>query len=179
MRFVVQNKFIPLTLVALSLSFASVSSAAVQECAMRKSAYDKASLDYTRADGQFTRLQQQVDSKAEQAAYKRSILEGNVEQAAANVKAAETSAIGQGVRCVLAPRGGCAGPTVNSIMIKISRAKALLKTQQGRLDAFNRAYNQQMTRLSQRVTQQDTLVKTKKATLDQKEVAYNTCMAAA
>ena len=173
------NKFIPLTLLALSLSLASVSHAAVQKCAMQKSAFDRASTDYTRADAQYTRLQQQVDGKAEQAAYRRSILEGNVAQADANVKAAETSAIGQGLGCLFAPRGGCVGPTVNSVMLKISRAKAILKNMQGRLDAFNRAYEQQMTRLSERVTQQQTLVNTKKATLDQKEAAYNTCMAAA
>jgi membrane protein required for beta-lactamase induction len=64
-------------------------------------------------------------------------------------------------------------------MLRISRAKAMLRTQQGRLDAFNKAYNQQMTRLSQRVTQQETVVNTKKDIRDQKEAAYNTCIAAA
>lgn len=173
-----QKKFISLTLIVLSISFASVSQAA-QKCSMQKSAFDRASNDYTRAESQYTRLEQQIDSKSEQAAYRRSILEGNVEQADANLKATQTSAIGQGFGCVLAPRPGCAGPTVTSVTFRISRAKAMLKTQQGRLDAFNRAYNQQMTRLSQRVTQQETVVNTKKATRDQKEAAYNTCMAAA
>lgn len=177
MRFVVQ-KYIPLSLIALSLSLASVSHAAVQKCSVQKTAFDKASNDYTRADSQFSRLQQQVDSKAEQAAYRRSILEGNVAQAEAGVTAAETSALGQGLGCLLAPRGGCIGPTVNSVALKLSRAKAMLKTQQGRLDAFNKAYDQQMTRLSQRVTAQETIVNTKKATLDQKEATYTTCMAA-
>ena len=174
-----QKKIIPLTLLALSLASASLSHAAVQKCVPQKQAFDRASADYTRTEGQYTRLQQQVDTREEQGAFRRSILEGNVAQAEANVKAAETSAIGQGLGCILAPRGGCVGPTVNSVMLRISRAKAMLKAQQGRLDAYNKAYAQQMTRLSQRVTQQETLVKTKKATLDQKEAAYNACMAAA
>ena len=174
-----QKKIIPLTLLALFLASASISHAAVQKCVVQKSAFDRASADYLRTEGQYTRLQQQVDGKAEAAAFRRSILEGNVTQAAANVKAAETSAVGQGLGCIFAPRAGCVGPTVNSVMLKISRAKAILKAQQGRLDAYNKAYEQQMTRLSQRVTQQETLVKAKKAILDQKEAAYNTCMAAA
>lgn len=177
-RFVVQNKFIPLTLIAFSISFAPVSQAA-QKCSTQKSAFDRASNDYTRAESQYMRLEQQMDSKSEQAIYRRSILEGNVDQAEANLKATRTSAVGQGLGCVLAPRPGCAGPTVNNVMFRISRAKAMLRTQQARLHAFNRAYKQQMTRLSQRVTQQETLVDTKKATLDQKEAAYNACMAAA
>ena len=177
-RFVVQKKFIPLTLIALSISFAPVSQAA-QKCSTQKSAFDRASNDYTRAESQYTRLEQQMDRKSEQAAYRRSTLEGNVDQADANLKATQTSAIGQGLGCALAPRPGCAGPTVNSVMVRISRAKAMLRTQQGRLDAFNRAYNQQMTRLSQRVTEQEAVVNTKKVTRDQKEAAYNTCMAAA
>jgi hypothetical protein len=177
-RFVVQKKFIPLTLIALSISFAPVSQAA-QKCSTQKSAFDRASNDYTRAESQYTRLEQQMDSKSEQAAYRRSILEGNVDQADANLKATQTSSIGQGLGCALAPRPGCVGPTVNSVMFRISRAKAMLRTQQGRLDAFNKAYNQQMTRLSQRVTQQETVVNTKKDIRDQKEAAYNTCMAAA
>lgn len=164
------------SVIALSLSFASVVHAQVK-CKTQKTAFDKASSDYSKTEATFARLQQQVDSKAEQADYRRAILEGNVAQAEANVKAAETSAIGQGLGCLLAPRGGCVGPTTNRVMQQISRAKAMLKAQQGRLDAFNKAYATQMTRLTQSVAKQEAVVKTKKATLDQKEADYNACMA--
>lgn len=159
-----------------SVAFTSQSHAQ-EKCKVQKVAFDKASSDYTKTEATFTRLQQQVDSKAEQADYRRAILEGNVAQADANVKAAESSAIGQGLGCIFAPRGGCLGQTANRIMQQISRAKAMLKAQQGRLDAFNKATATQMTRLSESVTKQEAIVTAKKTVLDQKEAAYNACMA--
>lgn len=163
--------------IALTFSFASLSHAAVK-CQPQKTAFDRATSDYTRTDAQLQRLQQQMDSKSEQADYRRSTLEGNVEQARANVKAAETGAIGQGLGCLLAPRPNCVGPTVNQVMQKIARAKAALKAAEGRLNAFNKATDTQMTRFSQRITTQQQLVATKKQAMDQREVAYNTCMGA-
>lgn len=168
--------FYHFTLVVLSFAFASVVHAA-EKCQVEKRAFDKASSDFTKTESLFTRLQQQVDSKAEQADYRRAILEGNVAQAEAQVKAAETSAIGQGLGCLFAPRGGCVGPTTNRIMQQISRAKAMVKAQQGRLDAFNKATATQMTRLSQSVTKQEAVVKAKKDILTQRETVYNACMA--
>lgn len=166
------------TFSAIAISLSAVSLVHAQEkCKSQKQAFDKASSDYTRSESQYTRLQQQSDSKAEQADYRRATLEGNVAQAEANLKAAQTSAIGQGLGCLFAPRGGCVGPTSNRVMQQIARAKAMVKSQQGRLDAFNKASATQMTRLSQSVTKQESVVKTKKDVLNQKEAAYNTCMA--
>jgi hypothetical protein len=54
----------------------------------------------------------------------------------------------------------------------------MLRAQEGRLAAFERAYQLQMTRLSERVTKQEALVKEKKLVMDTKESEYKTCMKA-
>jgi len=172
----VKRIFYNLSVIAISFAFAS-GVHAQDKCKAQKQAFDKASSDYTRTESLYTRLQQTADSKAEQAEYRRAILEGNVAQAQANLKAAETGAIGQGLGCLFAPRPSCIGPTANRVMQQIARAKAMVKAQQGRLDAFNKATATQMTRLSQSVTRQEEIVKAKKAILDQREAAYNACMA--
>ena len=164
-----------LSALALSLCFVSIAHAS-NACRVQKSAFDRANSDYTRTDAQYQNLQRQYDMKAEQAEYRRATLEGNVTQADANLKAAQTGAIGQGLGCLLAPRPTCLGPTVNQVAQRISRANAALKAARGRLDAFNRSTATQMTRLSQRITAQQELVNKKKAVLDQKEAAYNACM---
>lgn len=171
-----KRNFYVFSVVAISLSFASVVHAQ-EKCRQQRQAFDKASSDYTRSESLFSRLQQTSDSKAEQADYRRAILEGNVALAQANLKAAETGAIGQGLGCLFAPNPSCIGPTANRVAQQIARAKAMVKAQQGRLDAFNRATATQMTRLSQSVTRQEDIVKAKKSVLDQKEAAYSACMA--
>lgn len=168
--------FYNVSAVAITLAFTSVVHAQ-EKCRQQRIAFDKASTDYTRSESLFSRLQQTTDSKAEQAEYRRAILEGNVAQAQANLKAAETAAVGQGLGCLFAPNPSCIGPTANRVMQQIGRAKAMVKAQQGRLDAFNKATATQMTRLSQSVSRQEDIVRAKKAVLEQKEAAYSACMA--
>lgn len=161
---------------AFALSSATIGHAAAK-CSLEKTAFDRATVDYNRADQQFSRLQFQVDAKSEQGEYRRSILEANVETARGNLSAAQQGAIGQGLGCLLAPRPTCVGPTIGRVTQQIARAKAMLKAQEGRLNSYVRAFEQQMTRLSQRVTQQEAVVAQKKTVLDTKESAYQACMA--
>jgi hypothetical protein len=170
-----KTSFTLLCALALSISISTLGHAAAK-CALEKRAYDRAVVDYNRAEQQYTRLQFQVDTRSEQGEYRRAILEGNVETARGNLNAAQQGAIGQGLGCLLAPRPTCIGPTVNRVSQQIARAKAQLKAQDGRLNAFVRAHQTQMTRLSQRVTQQETLLRQKQSVLDSKESAYQACM---
>ena len=160
---------------AFAISSATIGQAAAK-CSVEKKAFDRATVDYNRADQQYTRLQFQVDTKSEQGEYRRSILEANVETARGNLTAAQQGAIGQGLGCLLAPRPTCIGPTVNRVTQQIARAKAMVKAQEGRLNSYVKAFEQQMTRLSQRVTQQETVLAQKKTVLDTKEAAYQACM---
>jgi hypothetical protein len=165
------------TLSVIAISCASASVVHAQDkCKPQRQAFDKAASDYTRTESLYTRLQQTVDSKSEQAEFRRAILEGNVAQAEGQLQAAKAGAIGQGLGCLFAPRPSCIGPTANRVAQQIARASANVKAQQGRLDAFNKATATQMTRLSQSVTRQETVVKAKKSVLDQREAAYNACL---
>lgn len=150
---------------------------AVSKCVAEKSAYDRAVVEYNRADQQYNRLQFQVDTTAQQGEYRRAILEGNVEAARGNLSAAQQVGLGQGFGCFFFPRWNCFGSAINRGTQQVARARANLRAQEGRLNAFVRAYGQQMTRLSQRVTEQETLVAQKKGALDVKETAYQACMA--
>ncbi|MEY4668682.1 MAG: hypothetical protein RL518_1381 [Pseudomonadota bacterium] len=151
---------------------------AAQQCAVQKSSYDRALADYNRAESQYNRLQNELDVRAEQGSYRRAMLEGNVEVARGNLAAANQSGFGQAVGCFFIPRFGCIGSTISRTTQQAARARAQLRAQEGRLNAFNRAYEQQMTRLSLRVAQQEEVVRQKKAILDSEEAEYEACLAA-
>jgi len=166
---------VPLCAFTILISSATVAHAAAK-CVVEKSAYDRATTDYNRADQQYTRLQAQVDAKYEQGENRRAILEGNVEVARGNLNAAQGGGLGQGFGCFLF-RPNCLGSTIARTTQQVARARGNLRAQEGRLNAFVRAYQQQMTRLSARVTEQEAIVSEKKAELDIKEAAYQACMA--
>jgi flagellar biosynthesis chaperone FliJ len=168
------------TLTALSSLFLAIASAtighAAGQCSLEKSAYDRAVTDYNRAEQQYQRLQQQMDTTATQGEYRIAILQGNVEVARGNLNAARGGSFGQGVSCFLFPRGNCLGSSINRAAQMIARANAQVRAQEGRLNAFVRAYNQQMTRLSQRVSQQEAVVAQKQDALDYQQAAYQNCL---
>ncbi len=161
---------------AIAISSSTTGNAATN-CTQQKRALDRATADYNRAEQQYYRLQFQVDIKSEQGAYRQAMLESNVETARANLMAAEQGGIGQGLGCFFATRAGCVGPTVNRVIQQIARAKAMVRSQEGRLNSYVRAYNQQMTRLSQRVAQQERIVARKRIELGMREKAYEACLA--
>ena len=165
-----------LSALVITTSIASLGHATTP-CVAEKSAYDRAVIDYNRTEQQYNRLQFQVDTTAQQGEYRRAILEGNVEAAQGNLSAAQQGGLGQGVGCFFFPRANCFGSAINRATQRVASARANVRAQEGRLNAFVRAYDQQMTRLSQRVTEQEALVAQKKATLDVKETAYQACMA--
>jgi hypothetical protein len=142
---------------------------------MEKTAYDRATVDYNRADQQYTRLQFQVDTKAEQGENRRLILQWNVEMARGNVSVAQQGVLGRGVACFFTRRS-CLGSAVYGLTQQVARAKATLRAQEARLQYFENAYNQQMTRLSQRIAQQEMALNQKKSVLDTNEAAYELCM---
>jgi hypothetical protein len=150
----------------------------VEKCALEKRAFDRATFDYTKAENTYNRFQQQVDSRAEQAEYRRAALEGNVEMARGNLTVAQQSSVGQGISCFFPVRPNCFGGAINRAVQQVARAKAMVRAQEGRLAAFERAYQLQMTRLSERVTKQEALVKEKKLVMDTKESEYKACMKA-
>ena len=168
--------FTVLCVLGVSLSGASMGHA-VPKCVAEKISYDRALFDYNRAEQQYMRLQFQVDAKSEQGEYRRAILEANLEVARGNLKAAQQGGVGQGIGCLFRPRPTCIAPTIAQVSQQIARAKAQVRAHEGRLNSFERSFRQQMTRLSQRVTDQESLVQTKKATLTTKEAAYQSCMA--
>jgi flagellar biosynthesis chaperone FliJ len=149
-----------------------------EKCAFQRRAFDRASSDYARAENNYNRFQQQVDSRAEQGEYRRAVLEGNVEMARGNVSAAQQGSVGQGISCFFPVRANCFRGAINRAVQQVARAKAMLRAQEGRLAAFDRAFNRQMTRLSERVTKQEEIVKQKKIVVDTKESEYNACMKA-
>lgn len=149
-----------------------------EKCSLQKRAFDRASFDHTKAENLYNRFQQQVDSRAEQGEYRRSVLEGNVEMARGNLNAAQQGSVGQGISCFFPVRPNCFGGAINRAVQQVARAKAMLRAQEGRLAAFERAFQLQMTRLSERVTKQEALVKEKKLIMDTKESEYNACMKA-
>ena len=149
---------------------------AAEKCALQRRAFDRATFDYTKAENIYNRFQQQVDSRAEQAEYRRAALEGNVEMARGNLTVAQQSSVGQGISCFFPVRPNCFGNAINRAVQQVARAKAMLRAQEGRLAAFERAYQLQMTRLSERVTKQEALVNEKKLVVQTKESEYNACM---
>lgn len=149
-----------------------------EKCSLQKRAFDRATFDHTKAENMFNRFQQQVDSRAEQGEYRRSVLEGNVEMARGNLSAAQQGSVGQGISCFFPVRPNCFGGAINRAVQQVARAKAMLRAQEGRLAAFERAFQLQMTRLSERVTKQEALVKEKKLIMETKEGDYNVCMKA-
>lgn len=171
-----KTTFTLLYALAITASSATLGHAAAK-CVAEKSAYDRAVVEYNRADQQYNRLQFQVDTTAQQGEYRRAILEGNVEIARGNLNASRQGGLGLGIGCFFLPRSRCIGPTISRVTQQVARARANLRAQEGRLNAFVRAYYQQMTRLSQRLTQQEALAGEKKGALDLKETAYESCMA--
>ena len=170
-----KNVLAPLYVFTILISSATEGHAAAK-CVVEKSAYGRATVDYNRAEQQYTRLQAQVDAKYEQGENRRAILEGNVEVARGNLNAAEGIGFGQGLGCFFF-RPGCVGLTVSRATQQIARARGNLRAQEGRLNAFLRSFQQQMTRLSARLTEQEAIVAEKKVELDTKEAAYQACMA--
>jgi len=164
-----------LTALILGLSCGNEASGA-EKCSLQKRAFDRATFDHTKAENMFNRFQQQVDSRAEQGEYRRSVLEGNVEMARGNLSAAQQGSVGQGISCFFPVRPNCFGGAINRAVQQVARAKAMLRAQEGRLAAFERAYQLQMTRLSERVTKQEALVNEKKLVVQTKESEYNACM---
>lgn len=147
-----------------------------EKCALQRRAFDRASHVFVRVENIYNRLQQQVDSRAEQGEYRRAVLEGNVEMARGNLSAAQQGSFGQGISCFFPVRPSCFGNAINRAVQQVARAKAMLRAQEGRLAAFERAYKLQMTRLSERVTKQEALVNEKKLVLQTKESEYIACM---
>jgi hypothetical protein len=168
--------FTVLWAVAVAITGAS-SGHAAPKCVAEKTAYDRAVVDYNRAEQHYMRLQFQVDAKSEQGEYRRAILEGNVEVARGNLRAAQQGGFGQGIGCLFRPRATCIAPTIAQVSQHIARAQAQVRAQEGRLYSFERSFRQQMTRLSQRVSDQESVVGAKKVNLTTKEAAYQACMA--
>ena len=150
---------------------------AAQKCAAQKTAYDRALGDYNRAESQYLRLQYQVEAKAEQGYYRTAMLQANVEQAKGNLNAASQGALGQGIGCYFFRGGGCFGSAIVRFTQQVSRARAQVRAQEGRLYAYTAAFALQMSRLSQRVTEFEAFTKQKKVTLDTKEAEYQQCLA--
>lgn len=165
-----------LCIFSLLASTITAAYAAPAKCAREKSAFDRSGMDVTKAESQLSRLENGVDSKVDQGEYRKARLEGDVEAAQGNLKAVETGAVGQGLGCLLSPRPGCAGPTTSRVLQNIGRARAMVKARQGRLEAFVKAFNLQMTRLSARVTKQEDILRAKRATLATKDSEYAACM---
>jgi hypothetical protein len=146
------------------------------KCALERRAFDRATSDHTKAESTYNRFQQQVDSRAEQGEYRRAILEGNVEMARGNLNAARQGSVGQGISCFFPVRANCFGGAINRAIQQVARAKALLKAQEGRLAAFERAYQLQMSRLSERVTKQEEIVRQKRSEMEMRESDYSACI---
>ena len=164
-----------ITALTLGLSYGYEAYGA-EKCALQRRAFDRASFDHVRAESIYNRFQQQVDLRAEQGEYRRSILEGNVEMARGNLSAAEQGSVGHGISCFFPVRPNCFGGAINRAVQQVARAKAMLRAQEGRLAAFDRAFHLQMTRLSERVTQQEEIVAQKRMIRDTRESEYYACM---
>ncbi|MEN9846829.1 MAG: hypothetical protein RIS36_1976 [Pseudomonadota bacterium] len=159
----------------LSISSATVGHT-VTKCFLEKSAYDRAVVDYNRTEQMYSRLQMMVDSKYEQGAYRLAALQGNVEFARANLTAAQQSRVGQGFRCFFRLRLNCLGSAISGSSQRIAYARAQVTIQEARLAAFQRAYDMQMTRLSQRVTEQGLVLENKKDVLTERGEEYQVCL---
>lgn len=160
---------------ALSISSATVGHT-VTKCFLEKSAYDRAVGDYNRTEQMYSRLQMMVDTKYEQGAYRLAALQGNVEFARANLTAAQQSQIGQGFGCFFRLRLNCLGSAISRVSQTIARARAQVTIQEARRMAFQSAHDRQMTRLSQRVTEQELVLENKKDVLTAREDEYQDCL---